>query len=245
MTDATVATTWTGYAQPAGALPQVKHTHHGKLITLLVVGLLALSGVVTGVSEWVTPAHKNYVCPPDCGHPPTARPVASAPRYTGAGGAYSVSYFPSNSNLSTSKDSSGVTVKLLVGDGGAIRLFGTAAGGRTAQQVAGDLVGKAFPDAKRVYAVPNAVVGYQPGYGEVDDVYPQSSDGSYTHDRLVLMVAVKNNVALVAEALGPYDPASPGGSSDTGHPTGVSLAVAAFLLDPLVNSFMWHGDPPR
>ena len=95
------------------------------------------------------------------------------------------------------------------------------------------------------HPVPNAVVGYQPGYGEVDDVYPQSSDGSYTHDRLVLMVAVKNNVALVAEALGPYDPASPGGSSDTGHPTGVSLAVAAFLLDPLVNSFMWHGDPPR
>ncbi len=247
MTDASAAVTntWTGYPGPALALPQVKHTHHAKLITFLVAGLLVLGGAVTGIGEWVTPAHKSYVCPPDCGHPPTAKPVSNVPRYVGSGKAYSVEYFPSTHTVSSSTDSGGVTEKLQVGDGGAIRLFATPAGGRTAQQVATDLVRKAFPDAKRAYTVPNAVVGYQPGYGEVDDVYPQSSDGSYAHDRLEVMVAVKNNLALVGEALGPYDPAAPGGANDDGHPTGVSMQIATFLFDPLINSFAWRGDPPR
>jgi hypothetical protein len=119
-----------------------------------------------------------------------------------------------------------------------------SASGHTAQQVASDLIHQKFPDAQRAYEVPNAVVGFQPGYGEVDDLYPQSSGGSATRQRLIVMVAVKNNVALVGEALGPYDPASPGGVNDDGHPTGASLEVA-LLFDPLLNSFAWSGDPPR
>lgn len=48
------------------------------------------------------------------------------------------------------------------------------------------------------------MVGYQPGYGEVADTWPQSSTASYRRIRILVLAAVKNDLALVAFATGPY-----------------------------------------
>ena len=48
------------------------------------------------------------------------------------------------------------------------------------------------------------MVGYQAGYGEVADVWPQGTGNRYIRIRTVLLVAVKNDLALVAGAIGPY-----------------------------------------
>lgn len=45
------------------------------------------------------------------------------------------------------------------------------------------------------------MVGYEPGYGVVVDEYPQDSSGTFTRLRLVVMVAVKHDYALVAAAI--------------------------------------------
>jgi hypothetical protein len=236
---------WQGYALPSNgnvAAP-VRRTSHRKLIGLLVLTLALVVGVVVGVSALLTPHQTTYICPPDCGHPPVATPVSVKPRFTGPNSAYSVEYDPSGDRITSVHDSDSVTETWTGGDGGTIRLFGTDPQGGTAQQVATALISKAFPNASRSYVIPNAVVGFQPGYGEVDDINLQSSNGTAQHERLIVMVAVKNGLALVGEAIGPYHPSTP--DHGDGHASGAALDVALYLLDPLLNSFTWSGDAPR
>jgi len=99
-----------------------------------------------------------------------------------------------------------------------------------------------YPDAAKVYEIPNAMVGYQPGYGEVADDHPQDSAGKYVRLRLLVMVAVKSGLAPVAAAVGPYHQFSPDFGS--GHPSGANLELA-LDMGKYVNSFQWRGDPPR
>ena len=49
--------------------------------------------------------------------------------------------------------------------------------------------------------------------------------------------------AINREAIGPYHPSTP--THGNGQASGVSLDVALFYLDPLLNSFTWSGDAPR
>ena len=70
--------------------------------------------------------------------------------------------------------------KFTAGDTGVIDLFSEPAAGRTPKQIAKDLIKRKFPDAKIAYEIPNAMVGYQPGYGEVADSWPSGTSNSYT-----------------------------------------------------------------
>ena len=90
-----------------------------------------------------------------------------------------------------------------------MQLFGLPADDRTPKQIAEDLIGEHYPDATTDYEIPNAMVGYEPGYGVVVDEYPQGSSGTFTRLRLVVMTAVKNDYALVAAAIGPYHEFTP------------------------------------
>jgi hypothetical protein len=121
-------------------------------------------------------------------------------------------------------------------------LFGQPAHNRTPQQITDQLIEENYPDATVDYEIPNASVGYQPGYGVVADEYPQDSTGTYTRLRLLVMVAVKNDLALIAAAVGPYHEFSP--DFGTGHPSGANLQLAMDMAK-YVNSFAWRGDPPR
>jgi hypothetical protein len=122
-----------------------------------------------------------------------------------------------------------------------VMLFGGPTGS-TPRDIAQRVVKIVSPNATLSYEIPNARVGYESGYGEIDDFVPLNSSGSYNPQRVVVMVAVKNGVALVAAAAGPtYWPAQAGG-----HPTGAKLLEidkGAFYY--WVNSFRWQGDPPR
>lgn len=127
------------------------------------------------------------------------------------------------------------------------QLFGVPANNLSPQQIAQQFVKARFPNATLGYAIPNARVGYQGGYGEIDNLVPQNSSGPYNPQRVLIMVAVKNGTAVVAEAAGPvFYPADPGGTIM--HATGAELAIADepnALLGYWVNSVSWKGDPPR
>jgi hypothetical protein len=233
-----------GYAVPTGtytAVP-VRHTTHTGLLTSLGAGAAVAAAAAVTVSVLATPVAPRYVCPPDCGQPPIGRAVATNPWFTSSDGKFAVQYPRAGTAYEVKLDSDGVEVNFIAGDTGTMEFFGMPSGDRTPKQIAEALIGEHYPDATTDYEIPNALVGYQPGYGVVKDEYPQDASGTFTRLRLLVMVAVKDEYALVAAAIGPYHEFSRDFGS--GHPSGANLQLA-LDMGKYVNSFTWRGGPPR
>lgn len=235
---------FTGYAVPAGPYRARRQRGPAYFVTLgiwvvvLVVTMMALSVVATQISQ----SPVKYHCPPDCGRPPTGLPVATNPRFFASDGSFSVSYPAPGTAYDVKTDDSGVTAELNIGDGGTLRLFSQPAEGRDAKTVATDLLGEMYPDAVTSYELPNAILGYEPGYGEVADDWPKGTATDDDHLRILIVVAVKNDLALVAGAVGPFHQFGP--DDGPGPPSPANLFIAKDM-GKYVNSFMWRGDPPR
>ncbi|GAY17777.1 hypothetical protein [Mycobacterium sp. shizuoka-1] len=233
-----------GYAVPAGRYRARGQRGPGYFLTLgvwvavLVAAMMALSVISTRVST----APTRYHCPPDCGRPPTGLPVATNPRFFAQDGSFSVSYPAPGTAYDITMEPNGVRAELNIGDGGTLRLFSEPAQGRDARQVAADLLGQMFPDAVTSYELPNAILGYEPGYGEVADDWPKGTSTDSKHLRVLIVVAVKNDLALVAGAVGPFHQFGP--NDGPGPPSPANLEIAKDM-GKYVNSFMWRGDPPR
>ncbi len=212
-----------------------------------MVALLVAVGAFVLISNFVTPsASTAKACNPTCVEPPPVGPPVSAnPRFTASDGSFSVEYPTQLPNLGAVaiKKGGDAIVAQVSHNLGVILVQGGAAKGATAQQVVASFVQSKFADARAAYQIPNAQVGYTPGYGAVFDVYPQSTTGASTHARLVVLGAVKNDTYVVVVGLGGYQEFTKDGLND-GHPSGVATAVALFM-DPINNSVLWKGDPPR
>jgi hypothetical protein len=233
-----------GYAVPTGsyAAVPVRNTTYTGLLTTLVAGLAVAIAAAVTVSVLTTPVAPRYVCPPDCGQPPIGKPVATNPWFTSTDGKFSVQYPRAGTAYAVKLDSDSVEVNFTAGDTGTMEFFGQPARDRTPKQIADDLIAEHYPNATTDYEIPNALVGYQPGYGVVKDDYPQDVSGTFTRRRLLVMVAVKDDYALVAAAVGPYHEFSPAFGS--GHPSGVNMELA-LDMGKYVNSFAWRAGPPR
>jgi hypothetical protein len=199
----------------------------------------AATAIAIVVSMLITPDPTPYKCPPECGRPPIGTPVETNPRYSPDDGAFSVNYPGPGSAYKATFNANGVVLDYLAGDTGTLALFGQPAANRTAKEIALDLIQEKYPGATVNYEIPNASVGYQPGYGVAADVFPQNSTGRYTRLRVLVMVAVKHDYALIAAAVGPYHKFSPDFGS--GHPSGANLELA-MDMGKYVNSFRWSGD---
>ena len=220
---------------------EMGHTTYGRLLTTLGAGLgvAAAAGVTAAVLA--TPVVAPFVCPPDCGRPPIAKAVESNPRFVSADGQFSVQYPGPGTAYEARLNPDGVDLSFVAGDTGTMQLFGLPAANRTPKQITTELIGEYYPDSRVDYEIPNAMVGYEPGYGVVVDEYPQGSSGTFTRLRLVVMTAVRNDYALVAAAIGPYHEFSR--DFGTGHPSGVNLQLA-MDMGKYVNSFRWRDDTP-
>jgi hypothetical protein len=170
-----------------------------------------------------------------------APPVRTFPRFTAPDGSWSVAYPPEIAPLPANAKNVDFTFRTKEGVN-EIALIGGTAGNATPQDVVQQLIQKFFPGATLAYQVPNAMVGYQAGYGEFDDFTPQGGNATYSTGRALAVAAIKNGVVLVMLAIGPkhiFKPPEP-----DGHPSGANLIPAA-IAGPFINSFMWKGDPPR
>lgn len=235
---------WPGYALPPGsyAAPPAPRTSHRRLLLQLGVAIGALIAATVLAFTFLTPPAPRYVCPPDCGEPPIGRPVQRLPRFTSPDGAFSVAYPAEGTAYNVTLKPNGVVAEFTGGDGGTMQLSSEPADGRSPAQIAQSLLEETYPDAVKAYEIPNAMVGYQLGYGEVADVYPQDAAGNYVRLRLVILVAVKNGLGLVAGAIGPFRRFTP--DFGPGQPSAANLQLALDMAQ-YVNSFMWRGDPPR
>src|SRR5882757_9415595 len=83
-----------GYAVPQGtySAPPVRHTKHSRVLLIWFSAIAVIAAALVGVTMMVSKPPVRYVCPPDCGRPPTGTPVATNPRFTAPDGAFSVSY---------------------------------------------------------------------------------------------------------------------------------------------------------
>lgn len=233
-----------GYAVPGGRYTARRSGSPRYLLTLglWVLGLVVALLVLTLVDMQVVDVPTRYVCPPDCGRPPTGLPVTTNPRFVSPGGEFSVSYPAPGTAYTVDTDLNGVTAQWTAGDGGTLRLFGEPAEGRDARAVAAQFIDTAFPGAVTDYELPNATVGYHRGYGEVADFQPPGGSGVEDRLRVIVIVAVKNDLALVAAAVGPFRRFTPGFGPGPPSPANVQIAQD---MGKYVNSFSWRGDPPR
>ena len=233
-----------GYALPAGSYDAVplRNTTHARLLGTVGAGVAVAIAAAVTISVLATPAVARYVCPPDCGRPPIGKPVETNPWFTSADGRFSVQYPRGGTAYEVTLAPDGVEVDFTAGDTGTMQLFGMPAQDRTPKEIAEQLINEHYPDATTDYEIPNAMVGYQPGYGVVKDEYPQDASGTFTRLRLLVMVAVKDDYALVAAAIGPHHEFSPDFGS--GHPSGVNLQLA-LDMGKYVNSFLWRDGSRR
>ncbi|QPG72531.1 zinc ribbon domain-containing protein [Mycolicibacterium mucogenicum DSM 44124] len=227
---------------PAYATTPTRTTKRVQVTLIFVLAAVVVAALLVGVSGLLEKPAVRYVCPPECGHPPMGQPVTINPRFTAPDGSFSVAYPATGSAYEVTKDDHGVLAKLLAGDGGMLQLFSRPATGRQPKDIAAELVKATYPDAKTAYEIPNAMVGYQTGYGIVADWYPQGASRQYSRMRLLVLVAVKNDLALIAAASGPYHRFGPDFGS--GKPSAVGLQLA-LDMGQYVNSFAWRGDPAR
>ena len=232
-----------GYAVPPGRYSALRSRGPKYFATLGIWVLVLLAGmmILALVDTRVPDVPTRYVCPPDCGRPPTGLPVATNPRFTAPGGEFSVSYPVPGAAYTVTTAPNGVTAEWTAGDGGILRLFSQPAEGRNSKQIAEQLLQAGFPDARTSYQLPNATVGFHVGYGEVADFQPLGSAGTDPL-RIIIIVAIKNDLALIAAAEGPLRVFTP--SFGPGPPSPANLQIAQDM-GKYVNSFTWRGDPPR
>jgi hypothetical protein len=248
-----------GYGVPSGSYsaPLPRSTSPTGLIVAVAAALTVAVVAVSAISVNVTPAAAHYACPPDCGRPPIGPPVGGEPgqaptpeppvatppnappvavqtypRFTSKDGAFSVAYLPA-ADVTKTDDGITMTFDRIEGE---IRLFGTPANNRTPRQIVEQYIEKNYRTAKTAYQIPNAMVGYEPGYGEVDDFSNENPNATSTRGRLLVMTAVKNDLALVAVAEGPMVRFTPRTSA---HPSAVNMIIAQ-LMGNSVNSFTWN-----
>lgn len=207
------------------------------------LGVMTVAAVAMSAARIVlTPASPQYLCPPNCGRTISALPYGHNPRFTAANGEFTVAHPPAGPEYRIATEPNRVVATLIGGDGGVLQLFSEPANGRSAREVTQSVVKRVHPEAVFAYEIPNAMVGYELGYGEVDDYWPASSAARLGRVRIIAIAAVKNDLALIASAVGPFREFGP--DSGPGHPSGANLQIAEDM-GQYVNSFTWRGDPPR
>ena len=239
---ATALRPYPGFAVPDSGYvaPPIRRPRFGWLLSRWGVVIMTATIVMGAMTLWLTPKIAHYMCPPDCGRPPSGTPVTALPRFTAPD--FTVSYPAPGSAYLIATNDSGVTATYTGGGGGVMQLFSEPANGRSAREVVKAVIRRSYPNAQFAYEVPNAMVGYQPGYGEFADDWPQSSTAGFHRDRILAMAAVKDGVALVAFGAGPYRAFGP--DFGPGPPSGANLEIA-IDMGKYVNSFQWTGDPAR
>ena len=211
---------------------------HSWLYKTLAAGVVVAAAMGVTAAALATPARPRYTCPPDCGRPPIGEPMDLNPRFFSADQRFRFSTPSPESAYKATLKPDGVDLEFTARRH---RLHAAVRAGRRKPHAEADsrrLDRQSYPEATVAYEIPNAMVGYQPGYGVVLDEYPQDPSGEFTRLRIVALCAVKNDYALIAAAIGPYHEFTP--DFGTGHPSGVNLALA-MDMGKYVNSFRWAG----
>lgn len=237
---------WRGYARatPAelSALTSRRRRRHWRV---LLVPIIALAAATTPLASNLAPRPSPTCEGPGC-VPRPSPPVGAEHSYQSRRYGFSLDYFSDPIPPSSTRPAAGkllLSYDDLVGGGPAWIIFGAVRDAtQSAQAVADSVLAGSYPGAHLAYELWNPMVGYQPGYGAVYDYAPEAGNASAIPQRVIVVVAIKGDLAVVAVAAGPYDRFSQ--SFPGGHPISLDTVVGLLLDDPL-NTVRWPGDAPR
>jgi len=229
------------------------------MVALLLAGLAVLTAILVVVAVFAPPA-PPAPCPPlGCQGPPIAGARAASVQapaiahtaqgrlYVNARG-FTVRYYPFPGStvypgVSTYPDGITLSFPLKTNYGGTsyLSVFGAPDSVATPQQIVADEVNQIAPNAQVEFGMPEAYVGYWPGYGEAFQTEVASADGNSATYELVVMAAVHNGFAIVVVASGELlSRVTPGSTWWDGHPSPTAISVA-YLADSTVNSITFPG----
>ncbi|MFZ0668562.1 MAG: hypothetical protein WAM97_22625 [Acidimicrobiales bacterium] len=244
---------WPAYSYPAAGGQRVAGTrklgHHHVLAGLL--GVLVGLGAVFAVIGVVAPPSKPTTCTTTAclSEPPTGIPVQNWPVYKNAKYGFAVTIVNVAPGIKASQSDANNQLTVNYSEGstqfGYLQVAGVPDqnGSQTAEQVVDSIVNNNASGAQLAYVIPGAMVGYQPGYGAAYDFTGNSGDGSNQTQRIIVMAAVRNGLAIVTFCVGVKVAFGDGkGQIDlTDHHTSIADSLPALFGDPTVNSIQWPG----
>lgn len=227
---------------PARAPQPVRRLHRRHFFGLLALSLLVVSGILVLVVFVLRPPPPKH-CPRlfVCGGPVAKGAVHNGRIYTSSEFGFKVEYGP---NSGTQTSAGGIIVSFTGSSSyeqGQVEIVGLQAQGASASDVVNSVAQQIAPNATEEYQVPNPYIGGVPAVGEAYDVEQNGSSDSSGLDRLIVLAAVRGNLAIAVVDMGPYWRFSSSNSTEMGlndHPSPADQ-YAALFADPMVNSVVW------
>jgi len=220
----------------------------GSLVAVILIGL-----VLIGIFARISPQPASCTGSGCVVPPPKGTPLSAPHTYTSSTYHYTVRYYNTpggynpamNGAIQVTKQTAteidwSVNLDGVDPAGGTwpYGVQGMSAGSQNAQQVVQGVVNQNAQGGQFIYAIPNAMVGFVHGYGAVYGVQAQTSDGGVIDARYIVMAAVRDGVAVVFTALGPYN------AKQQDHPDPTDTIVSV-VVAPLVNGVTFPGMPVR
>jgi len=241
---------WVGYSYPPAAGPRVASTtrlgHRHLLSGLLggLAGVVVLLIVIALIARTGPPvACSGLTCSI---RPPTGPPVETGTVYTvskfGFTARVSESFAGFLPKVSTANDALTLSYSQ---DGtflGVLQLTGEADNGsETAEQIVESEINRIANGAQLAYVIPGSMIGYQPGFGAAYNFEANTGDGESTEDRVIVLAAVHDGLAIVSVAAGPLVQFGEGKNQFNDGHVSIADSIVALTGDPVLNSVLWPG----
>lgn len=244
-----------GFPEVRGQPPPGHRFSHAAMVALLVVALAALTAILVVVAVVAPPAPPKPCPPLGCQSPPIGQLGATAlqagpilqldqPKLYSNSQGFTVKIYPffpgSTSYPGYQTFSDGITLsypfKASYGGTAYLSVIGAPANGDTPEEIVAYEVSQIAPNAQVEYVMPEAYVGYQPGYGAAFETEVVSAEGQSTTYQIIAEAAVRNGFAIAVVADGAsLGHVTPNSTWWDGHPSPAAISVA-YMADTTVNS---------
>ena len=230
-------------ASPAQVAGTVPHKTGSGLLWVLAGGGILFFMVCLGAIAILIGRSVTVSCTgAGCTRPPAKPPLGAPHHYTNAAG-FSIDYYDHpelGDHLQVQADNKAIAWHLVTRSGNwPYVVTGEKANGRNADQIVDQLQQANFPDATPLYSPPGVTFGVTPGTAKIYNATISPGNGQSIVARVVVAVAVKNNVAVELIAVGPYIKST----QDDGHPNPSNTFITQLADEPL-KGITWEGDPP-
>lgn len=205
-----------------------------------IVAMFSFAAVMAAaLIGWIVGQGLGSCTDPSCVSPPLSPPLAEAQPYTSATFGYSLNAANRCPEVmaETSRSDGAIDWTASFKGEWPVEVRGQPAAGQSAQQIVDAIQVAKYSDAQFAYSIPMAEIGYALGYGAVYDVRIGAGNADPIHARAVVIAAVKGDLAIVLDSLGPWD------NEQKGHPNPAQTKIV-ICFSPIVNSVAWPGEPP-
>jgi hypothetical protein len=238
---------WPRYSYPHASGSRVRaasRLSHRHVLAGLAGGLAGVVVVLVVVSLLAQPSGPVGCTGLTCEiHPVSGPPVESGALYTNPKFGFTARILTQGLPTSVSQANGDLTITFNISSTaqGQLQLGAESANGQTAEQIVDTEINSIANGAQLAYVIPGSMIGYQLGYGAAYNFDSTSSDGQSTTLRVIILAAIRDNIAVISVCDGPLVPFGDGsGQPNDDHPSIADLLIAQ-AGDPIIDSVLWPG----